>query len=212
MKKILLFLSLLFISFAVFADDAISLDPTKLTAEQREQLLSKTQSLGHVVAGNFDTAKVKIIELYDPLCGDCHKAYPQLMALEKKYPGIAIKVIPLNFISRNTSGAINTLMDAAYQQGHDQGNRFYHAVMTYHGKTKLDENAALALAKDIKGLDIEQLKKDAAGQAAQTQLAQKHALIQSLNVKWVPMIYVISGRDGWQAFAPDKLGSLISSL
>ena len=144
-------------------------------------------------------AKVAVVEFFDYNCGYCRAAFPDLQATLKSHPDTRIVVKDLPVLGPD-SVAVSRLALAARNQG--KYAEFHIALMGTHAR--LDEATALNIAKDLK-LDVERLKRDAAGKAVEDTIARNHALAEDLGINGTPSFVV------GETLFPGKVGPEVLS-
>lgn len=139
-------------------------------------------------------AKVSVVEFFDYNCGYCRAAFPDLQATLKVHPDTRIVIKDLPVLGPD-SVAVARLALAARAQG--KYAQYHMALM--NTRARLDETSALNIAKDLK-LDVERLKKDAAGKAVEATINRNLALAQDLGINGTPSFVV------GEALFPGKIG------
>jgi protein-disulfide isomerase len=129
--------------------------------------------------GNSD-GDVTIVEFFDYNCGYCKKAFSDIMKLVEKDKNVRVVLQDLPILSP-TSQKMAELSLAAQKQG--KYFEMHKALMEYRGSQS--DEAFLKLAEDI-GLDVEQLKKDAASAEVQASIAEIRKISQALGVRGTP--------------------------
>ncbi len=129
-------------------------------------------------------AKVAVVEFFDYNCGYCRAAFPDLQATLKAHPDTRIVVKDLPVLGPD-SVAVSRLALASRAQG--KYAEYHVALMST--RARLDETAALSIAKEIK-LDVERLKKDAAGKAVEDTIGRNQALAEELGINGTPSFVI----------------------
>lgn len=139
-------------------------------------------------------AKVSVVEFFDYNCGYCRAAFPDLQATLKAHPDARLVIKDLPVLGPE-SVAVSRLALAARAQGKYAE---YHVALM-NTRARLDEAAALAIAKDLK-LDVARLKADATGKAVNETIARNQELAETLGINGTPS-FVIG-----DALFPGKVG------
>lgn len=129
-------------------------------------------------------AKVSVVEFFDYNCGYCRAAFPDLQATLKAQPDTRIVIKDLPVLGPD-SAAVSRLALAARKQG--KYAEYHTALMAFRGR--LDENAALTIAKSVK-LDADKLKADAQAKDVDDTLARNHALAEALGINGTPSFVI----------------------
>lgn len=157
-----------------------------------------------VAAGQVEgpaDAPVTIVEAFDFACPYCRRASDTLEALKKDYPG-KLRIVYKNMVvhpqiatsahlascAAAKQGKYVELKNALWTKGFDP----YVAPAYQGGKpdpTKLDEDAVIAIAKDI-GLDVTKLKADMHSPECDARIKTDMAELDKFNVTATPTLFV----------------------
>lgn len=165
------------------ADEAAG--DAKLVASLKDELGNDGYSW---IGGNPD-GDVTVVEFLDYSCGYCKKAHEDVKALVRQDGDIryVVKEFPiLGEMSRNAAAAAM----AALEQDPKKYAEYHDALMTFRGK--LSDDVIWKLADDA-GLDLAQLKKDAASPAIAERIQRTYALAKALRIEGTPT-FVIGGQ------------------
>jgi protein-disulfide isomerase len=133
------------------------------------------------VAGNLK-GDVTIVQFFDYNCGFCRQSYDALWASVKADDKVRVVFKEYPILGPD-SLAVSRLALAAKAQGQGKYNDLHRALMKARGR--LDEKTALRLAAE-QGLNVEQLKKDAAGTEVDAQLKRVFDLAHALSIGGTP--------------------------
>ena len=151
--------------------------------EARETLISSPHG---VILGNPD-GDITLVEFFDYNCGYCRKAFYDVQALLKADP--KLKVVLKDFpVLGNESVEASKISLAAKQQLKGDKMLEFHAKLL-ESKGRVNGERALTLAKEF-GLDIEKLKKDAAGPEVKAALTENMGLGDKLSLSGTPAFIV----------------------
>ncbi len=125
-------------------------------------------------------ADVTIVEFFDFNCGYCHRAYDAIKQTLAADKNVRFVFIDLPILSPESKTASEWAM-AANKQG--KYFEFHSAVMDFKGP-KSAENLADIASKV--GLDVERMKKDAAGPEVRAELEKHTEIAQSMRVSGTP--------------------------
>jgi len=139
-------------------------------------------------------AKVSVVEFFDYNCGYCRAAFPDLQATLKAHPDTRIVIKDLPVLGPDSVAVARLALASRAQGKYAQ----YHVALM-NTRARLDETSALNIAKDLK-LDVERLKKDAAGKAVEETIERNLALAQDLGINGTPSFVV------GEALFPGKIG------
>ncbi len=139
-----------------------------------------------VTAGN-PAGDVTLVEFFDYNCGYCRKALTDVQTLMKADP--KLKVVLKDFpVLGNESVEASKIALAAKQQLKGDKMFDFH-VKLLESKGRINAERALAVAKEF-GLDLERLKKDAAGPEVKAALAENMGLGDKLSLSGTPAFII----------------------
>ncbi|GEP10227.1 DsbA family protein [Methylobacterium gnaphalii] len=139
-----------------------------------------------VVTGNLQ-GDVTLVEFFDYNCGYCRKALSDVQTLMKTDP--KLKVVLKDFpVLGNESVEASKIALAAKQQLKPEKMFDFH-VKLLESKGRVNGERALAVAKEF-GLDIERLKKDAAGPEVKAALTENMGLGDKLSLSGTPAFII----------------------
>ena len=151
--------------------------------ESREALLNSPHN---VTAGN-PNGDITLVEFFDYNCGYCRKALSDVQTLMKGDP--KLRVVLKDFpVLGNESLEASKISLAAKQQLKPEKMFDFHAKLL-ESKGRINAERALAVAKEF-GLDVERLKKDAAGPEVKAALAENMALGDKLSLSGTPAFVI----------------------
>lgn len=170
--------------------DALNNYREQQEADQRAQA---TQTLKDNVAflsgpdlpsiGNPD-ADVTVVEFFDYNCGYCKRAVPDIQALIKEDKNVRFVFKDMPILGPTSHTAAQWALAA-----HKQGKYFeYHVALMEHRGNK-EEGELAKLAEDL-GLDVEQMKKDAASEETQQILAKNMEITQKAGINGTPAFII----------------------
>lgn len=125
-------------------------------------------------------ADITVVEFFDYNCGYCKRAYEAVQETLDKDKNVRFIFVELPILSEQSKTAADWAM-AAQKQG--KYFEFHKGLMTFNGPK--NEEAMAKVAKDI-GLDVEQMKKDAASPETKALLAKKVEVAQALRITGTP--------------------------
>lgn len=162
----------------------------KAEAEQKyafertfEENLNEIFSADTPFIGNPD-GDVMIVEFFDYNCGYCHRALRDILKLVEQDKNVKILFKELPILGESSLDAARWSL-AAHKQG--KFFEFHQQLMKSAGPKS--EKQFMKLAKDL-GLDAEQMKKDAAGQDVNLQIANNIKLSQKLGIRGTPAFII----------------------
>jgi len=130
---------------------------------------------------------VTVVEFFDYNCGYCKKAFSDILKLVEKDKNVRVVLQDLPILSP-TSQKMSELSLAAQKQG--KYFEMHKALMEYRGSQ--NDAAFMKLAEEV-GLNIEQLKKDAAGAQVKAAIEEIKKMSQALGVRGTPG-FIIGGQ------------------
>lgn len=134
-------------------------------------------------AGNKD-GDIIVVEFFDYNCGYCKKALPDVLSLIEKDKNVKVVFMEMPILGPTSLTAAQWAM-AAQKQG--KYFEFHQALMEHQGQK--NETELTEIASKI-GLDVEQMKKDAASTEIQEALAKKSEVSQEIGVRGTPAFVV----------------------
>ena len=154
--------------------------------EQRRQALAETaeevfRSPADFVAGNPD-GDVTLVEFFDYNCPYCRNALADMDRLLETDPDLRFVLKEFPILSQGSVEAAKVAL-AVLKQARDKYLAFHRALLSSRGQ--VDGARALQIAGDL-GLDVEQLKKDAAGPEVDDVLGDSQRLAARLGVNGTP--------------------------
>lgn len=174
-------------------------------AEAQTQAIEQSKALiydspNQMVLGN-PKGSVTLVEFFDYNCGYCRRAVSDMTALLDANPELRVVMKEFPILTDGSTGAarisiaVKDLAPGSYL-------KFHQELFSRPGEA--NEEKALEVAKDI-GLDVDALKKAAAGSDVTASLAEVHQLATTLGISGTPS-YVIGdelvpgaiGYDGLQ--------------
>jgi protein-disulfide isomerase len=131
-----------------------------------------------------EDAKITIVEFFDYACGYCKRALPDVQAALSEHKDVRVVFQEFPILSPLSQSAAKYALAA-----HKQGKYFeYHsALMKFEGQ-KTDE--ALAKIAGEVGLNVEQLKKDAASPDIDAQLRKSADAAREIGIQGTPAFIV----------------------
>lgn len=123
---------------------------------------------------------VTIVEFFDFNCGYCHRAFDGINEAMADDKNLRFVFIDLPILSQDSKTASEWAL-AANKQG--KYFEYHRAVMTFKGPKTIENLADLAKKT---GLDVEQMKKDAAGPEVKAQLEKHTEIAQALRISGTP--------------------------
>jgi protein-disulfide isomerase len=138
------------------------------------------------VAGN-ENGDVTVVEFFDYNCGYCKKAAEDVMTLMGEDNQVKFIFVEMPILGPSSDLAARWAMAAKEQDAYLE----YHlAIMNNRGP--INEQTLTALAKNI-GLDVEQMKKDAASEETAKVVAEKTAKAAQMGISGTPA-FIIDGQ------------------
>lgn len=167
--------------------EAVNRYKVKEEAKQDEDAVSSLNKYRDYIYGSKDMpqvgnpkADITIVEFFDFNCGYCHRAFDGIQQTLNDDKNVRFVFIDLPILSPESKVASEWAL-AANKQG--KYYEFHKAVMEFKGP-KSAENLT-DIAKKV-GLDVEKLKKDAAGPEVQASLAKHSEIAQALRISGTP--------------------------
>ncbi len=148
-------------------------------------------------------AKVTVVEFFDFSCGYCKRLAPELAKVVADNADVKFVFKPLSFLA-----PISAYQAKGALAAHKQGKfvEFYKGIMT--SPARLDEAKTDELAASL-GIDVEQYKKDMAGEEIAKNLADIAQLAENIQVHGVPTV-IINGKQ-IQAMSYSELQNAINA-
>ena len=125
-------------------------------------------------------ADITIVEFFDFNCGYCHRAFDGIQQTLTEDKNVRFVFIDLPILSEQSNLATEWAL-AAQKQG--KYYEFHKAVMTFNGPKTVETLTDLAKKT---GLDVEKIKKDAAGEDVQAALAKHSEIAQAMRISGTP--------------------------
>jgi protein-disulfide isomerase len=171
-----------------------------LQAYQQKQALDKqamaetkiSENIGALTAKDLPSAgnpdgDVTVVEFYDYNCGYCKHAYTDVQKVLETDKNVRFVFKDLAILGPTSETAARWSVAA-----HKQGKFFeYHAALMQH-KGSIDEAALEKVGTDV-GLDIAQLKKDAASEEIKTSVDKSREMAASMQIHGTPA-FIINGK------------------
>ncbi|MFP4313101.1 MAG: DsbA family protein [Alphaproteobacteria bacterium] len=134
-------------------------------------------------AGDKD-GEVMVVEFYDYNCGYCKRALPDIQAVLEQEDNVRVVFIDMPILGPSSLSASQWALAAK-----NQGKYFeYHVALMEHKGAK-NEETLTNIAENL-GLDVEQMKKDAASQAVQDQINENVTIAREMGVQGTPAFIV----------------------
>lgn len=155
----------------------------KQAAQKLEQFKPYFSDAGLPSMGPAD-AKITIVEFFDYNCGYCKRALPDIQAALKEHKDVRVVFQEMPILSPLSQSAAQWAIGA-----HKQGKyfEFHSALMEFQGE-KTDE-ALAKIAGEI-GLNVEQLKKDAASPETAEQIKKSTEAAREIGIQGTPAFIV----------------------
>ena len=138
------------------------------------------------VAGNPD-GDVTVVEFFDYNCGYCKKAVDNVMTLMGEDDDVKFVFVEMPILGRTSEQAARWAMAAQKQDAYLD---FHIGLMQNRGP--VNEAAMVRVAKKI-GLDVEQLKEDAASEEIAQRVAEKTSRAAQMGISGTPA-FIIGGK------------------
>lgn len=136
-----------------------------------------------IVVGNPEGA-ITVVEFFDYNCGYCKRALPDVQAVLDSEEDVRVVLMEMPILGPPSLEAAKWAM-AAKEQG--QYFEYHQALMELRG-AKNEENF-VKIGEEL-GLDIEQLKSDAASQEIQEQINESVAIARDIGIGGTPAFIV----------------------
>lgn len=141
------------------------------------------QSDAFPFTGNKD-GDVIVVEFFDYNCGYCKKALPDVQALVKADKNAKVVFMEMPILGPTSLTAAKWALAA-----HEQGKYFeFHAALMEHVGGK-EEKDLMEIAKLV-GLDVEQMKTDAASDTVQNKINESMKIAQDIGIQGTPAFIV----------------------
>lgn len=156
--------------------------------EQRTQVLQSNaeqifRSPADYVAGN-PKGDVTIVEFFDYNCGWCKKGFPEVMSLVEKDKNLRVVLKEFPIFGGDSDYAA---MAAIASKKQDKYWDLHQALFSHEGKVTKESVDEIATKV---GIDLAKLKEDMKDPAIAKELADTHALAQSLAINGTPAFIV----------------------
>lgn len=129
-------------------------------------------------------AKITIVEFFDYNCGYCKRALPDIQAALKDHKDVRVVFQEMPILSPLSQSAAKWAM-AAHKQG--KYFEFHSALMEFQGE-KTDD-ALAKMATEI-GLNVDQMKKDAASPEIDEQIKKSSEAAREIGIQGTPAFIV----------------------
>ena len=159
----------------------------EIEARKFEQTLSEKKDILHSssspFAGNPD-GEIVIVEFFDYNCGYCKRAIGDVQTIIDKEKDVKIIFKEMPILSESSMDAARYAL-AAHKQ--DKYFEYHAALMNFKGTKSVE--MLEKIGADL-GLDVEQMKKDAASEEIQTEIQESLALSRELGIRGTPAFIV----------------------
>ena len=137
----------------------------------------------HPMTGNPE-GDIVVVEFFDYNCGYCKKALTAVQELSEKNDDVKVIFVELPILGESSVTSAQWAL-AAQKQG--KYFAFHQELMMHRGQKNVTEMKKLA---EKIGLDVEQLEKDAEGDAVQEAITKNRELAQEIGVSGTPAFLI----------------------
>ncbi|MGE4313392.1 MAG: DsbA family protein [Pseudobdellovibrionaceae bacterium] len=168
--------------------DSLDAYRTKQMEEQQKAADAKAKELLDILKENPDRfpiagnkkGDIVIAEFFDYNCGYCKKAFEGVQEAIADDKNVKFVFIDLPILGPSSTLASEYALAAAKQNKYWE---FHQELMKFQGQK--DEKNLTEMAEKV-GIDVEKMKKDAAGDEVQKEIADNRKLAEDLNISGTP--------------------------
>ena len=132
-------------------------------------------------------ADVTVVEFFDYNCGYCKRALPDIQKAVADDPNVRFVFKEMPILSPASRSAAEWALAA-----HKQGKYFEYHTALMNDRGPKDEDNLARIAKEL-GLDVEQMKKDAASDAVSGAIDKVMTVTQEIGIQGTPA-FIINGK------------------